>query len=55
LGALAGDGVRVVQLAVTLLPTSGKPEELLDAVGISAANIAERARELAGKAAAASS
>jgi len=49
LGALAEDGVRVVQLAVTLLPTSGKPEELLDAVGISAAKIAARARELARK------
>lgn len=48
LGALAEDGVRVVQLAVTQLPTSGKPEELLDAVGISAAKIAARARELAG-------
>jgi transketolase len=48
LGALAGDAFRVVQMAVTSLPTSGTPEELLDAVGISAAKIAARARTLAG-------
>ncbi len=47
LGALAEDGVKVVQLAVNELPTSGKPEELLDAAGISARHIAARARTLA--------
>ena len=47
LGAVAEEGVRVVQLAVRFLPTSGKPEELLDAVGISARHIAARARALA--------
>jgi transketolase len=49
MSALSGDAVRVIQLAVGSLPTSGKPEELLDAVGISAHHIAARARALAGK------
>jgi transketolase len=49
LGALAEEGVRVVQLAVRFLPTSGKPEELMDAVGISARHIAARARALAAE------
>ncbi|HKZ51724.1 MAG TPA: transketolase, partial [Candidatus Acidoferrales bacterium] len=43
MSALAGDDVRVVQLAVGSLPTSGTPEELMDAVGISARHIGERA------------
>lgn len=49
--ALAEDNVRIVHLAVRELPTSGKPAELLDAVGISARHIAEKARALAKQAA----
>jgi transketolase len=49
--ALAQDGVRIVHLAVREIPTSGKPEELLDACGISARHIIARARELARQAA----
>ena len=46
-GAVSEAGVRVVSLAVHDLPTSGKPTELLDVVGISARHIVERARTLA--------
>ncbi len=46
-GAVSEAGVRVVGLAVRDLPTSGKPAELLDVVGISARHIVERARTLA--------
>ena len=49
MSALAGEGVRVVQLAVRAMPVSGKPEELLDAMGISARHIAARARQLAAE------
>ncbi|MEE8199996.1 MAG: transketolase C-terminal domain-containing protein, partial [Candidatus Acidoferrales bacterium] len=45
--ALADENLRVVHLAVGTLPTSGKPEELLEAVGLSARCIAEQARALA--------
>jgi transketolase len=47
LSALAESGVqaRVVKLAVTELPGSGKPAELLAAAGIDAAHIAEAARQ----------
>jgi transketolase len=44
--ALSEDGVRIVRLAVGSIATSGKPEELLDAAGISARHIVERARTL---------
>ena len=37
---------RVLQCAVRDLPTSGKPEELMEAAGISARHIAQAAREL---------
>jgi transketolase len=37
---------RVVKLAVREMPTSGKPEELLDAAGITAPHIVEAARRL---------
>jgi transketolase len=37
---------RVIKLAVRERPTSGKPEELIDAAGISAAHIAEAAERL---------
>ena len=39
---------RVAKLAVRVMPTSGKPHELLDAAGISATHIAAAARRLAG-------
>jgi transketolase len=48
LAALAekGEQARVVKLAVTDMPHSGKPDELLSAFGIDAAHIAEAARQL---------
>jgi len=46
--ALAGDASppRIAHCAVRGLPTSGKPEELMEAAGISAEDIANAAREL---------
>jgi transketolase len=48
LSALADthERLRVVQLAVRQMPTSGKPAQLLAAAGIDAAHIAEAARQL---------
>ena len=48
LEALAGTGqpLRVRQCAVSGLPASGTPEELMEAVDISAARIAAAARDL---------
>ena len=46
LGALASEGIRVHKLAVTEIPHSGKPEQLLDRYGISAAHIIRKARSL---------
>jgi len=46
MGAVAQDGVRVRQLAVREIPTSGKPAELLDAAGLSARHIIEHALAL---------
>jgi transketolase len=46
LDALATGGVRVHKLAVRELPRSGKPEELLDAFGISARAIVQAAKSL---------
>ncbi len=43
-----GQPLRLVQLAVSNLPGSGTPTELLDAAGISAAHIADAARSLIG-------
>ncbi len=45
--ALVEDGIRIVHLAIRTMPVSGKPEELLDAYGISARHIADHARALA--------
>ncbi len=45
--ALVEDNVRIVHLAIRTMPVSGKPEELLDAYGISARHIADHARALA--------
>jgi transketolase len=47
-GALAGRAV-VKHLCVRELPRSGKPDELLERFGISAAHIARAVRELAGR------
>jgi transketolase len=45
--ALAGDGLpRIAHLAVKGLPTSGKPEELMNAAGISARHIVAAATKL---------
>lgn len=50
LDAVGSTGVRVHKLAVRQLPRSGKPEELLDACGISARAIIEAVRRLTGRA-----
>ena len=48
LEALAADPpVRLVHLAVRELPTSGKPEELMNAAGISSKHIVAAATKLA--------
>jgi transketolase len=56
LGAVAehGESVRVVKLAVSEMPRSGKPAELLSAYGIDADGIATAARQLVREAIAAS-
>jgi transketolase len=46
LSAVATQGVRVHKLAVTDVPRSGKPEELLDLYGISARRIVEQVKSL---------
>ena len=46
LNAVATHGVQVHKLAVTEVPRSGKPEELLDAYGISARRIVEKVKVL---------
>jgi transketolase len=46
LNAVATHGVQVHKLAVTEVPRSGKPEELLDVYGISARRIVEKVRSL---------
>jgi transketolase len=48
LNAVATHGVQVHKLAVTEVPRSGKPEELLDAYGISARRIVEKVQSLIG-------
>ena len=45
-GELSSDGVRVHKLAVTELPHSGKPEELLARYGIDAAAIVKKVKSL---------
>jgi transketolase len=42
--AVAGSGITVTRLAVREIPRSGKPDELLDRFGISAAHIVEAVR-----------
>jgi transketolase len=46
LSAVAAHGIRVHKMAVTEVPRSGKPEELLDAYGISAQRIVEKVKSL---------
>jgi transketolase len=46
LAAVNADGVKVHKLAVTEIPHSGKPEQLLDRYGISARHIVEKVRKL---------
>lgn len=48
LNAVANSGVRVYKLAVREIPRSGKPEELLEHYGLSAASIARKVKELVG-------
>ena len=48
LAALAGERVQAVKLAVREIAHSGRPEELLERYGISAAHIVKAAQELAG-------
>jgi transketolase len=47
LSAVATDGVKVHKMAVTEIPHSGKPDELLERYGISANHIVEKVRALA--------
>ena len=49
LNAVVAHGIAVHKLAVTDVPRSGKPEELLDACGISARRIVETVKSLASK------
>ena len=46
LNAVATHGIQVHKLAVTEVPRSGKPEELLEAYGISARRIVEKVKSL---------
>jgi transketolase len=46
LNAIVNEGVRVHKLAIREIPRSGKPEELLDRFGISAAQIIKKVKEL---------
>jgi transketolase len=46
LAAVNADGVKVHKLAVTEIPHSGKPEQLLDRYGISARHIVDKVRKL---------
>jgi transketolase len=45
-GAISPEGIKVHKLAVHEIPRSGKPDELVDAYGISAAKIVDRVRSL---------
>lgn len=46
LNAVANQGVKVHKLAVREIPRSGKPEELLDRYGLSAASIVRKVKQL---------
>ena len=49
LNAVAAHGVRVHKMAIAEVPRSGKPEELLDAYGISARRIVEKVKSFVAK------
>jgi transketolase len=49
LEALATEGVRVHKLAVREVPRSGKPAELLERYGISAAHIVDTVLRIVGR------
>lgn len=49
LNAVAAHGVRVYKMAVTEVPRSGKPEELLDVYGLSARRIVEQVQNLSAQ------
>jgi len=49
LDAVAGSGIAVVKLAVTGIPRSGSPRELLERYGIGRAAIVARVREILGR------
>jgi len=46
LNAVANQGAKVFKMAVTEIPRSGKPEELLDRFGVSAACIVKKVKEI---------
>jgi transketolase len=48
LSAVGSEGIKVHQMAVTEIPHSGKPEELLDRYGISVKHIVEKVTKLVG-------
>ena len=51
--SIGSEGVKVHKMAVTEIPHSGKPEELIDRYGISARHIVEKVTKLVGSAVAA--
>ena len=53
MSAVGSEGVKVHKMAVTEIPHSGKPEELVDRYGISARHIVEKVTKLVGSAVAA--
>jgi transketolase len=50
LSAVGSEGIKVHKMAVTEIPHSGKPEELIDRYGISARHIVEKVTKLVGPA-----
>ncbi len=50
MSAVGSEGVKVHKMAVTEIPHSGKPEELIDRYGISARHIVEKVTKLVGSA-----
>ena len=53
MSAVCSEGIKVHKMAVTDIPHSGKPEELIDRYGISARHIVEKVTKLVGSAVAA--
>jgi transketolase len=46
LNAVANQGIQVHKMAVTEIPRSGKPDELLEKYGVSATCIVKKVKEL---------